>query len=105
VFAILSELALANANQKRPRIAILSERDKVEMEDDIRAKVGTALGHTRVVCRSGSPMDLTDLEIVNPHAALEIIAGIESFLVGEGISDIAEIIGSALPNRTSAGTA
>jgi voltage-gated potassium channel Kch len=72
VFSIISELVLANANQPRGRIAILAEKDKVEMEDEIRDRVGDT-GRTRVVCRTGNPVDLTDLEIVNPHAARSII--------------------------------
>lgn len=35
------------------------------------------------------------VNFVNPHAAIEIIEGIERFLVEEGIGDIAEIIGAA----------
>ena len=72
IFLIISELAVANENQKRPRIVILADRDKVEMEEEIRSKVGDTK-NTRVVCRSGNAIDLVDLEIVNPHAARSII--------------------------------
>jgi voltage-gated potassium channel Kch len=72
VFAILSELATANANQRNACVVILADKDKVEMEDEIRAKVRDTKG-TRVVCRTGSPLDLIDLEIVNPHTARSII--------------------------------
>lgn len=72
VFLIISELVIANENQQKPRVVILADKDKVEMEDEIRAKVGDTK-NTRVVCRSGSPIDLVDLEIVNPHAAKSII--------------------------------
>jgi voltage-gated potassium channel Kch len=72
IFLIISELAIANENQKRPRVVILADRDKVEMEEEIRAKVGDTK-NTLVVCRSGNPIDLVDLEIVNPHAARSII--------------------------------
>lgn len=72
IFEIISELVLANANQPRSRIVILADKDKLEMEDELRAKVGNT-GRTRVVCRTGSPTDLTDLEIVNPHEARSII--------------------------------
>jgi voltage-gated potassium channel Kch len=47
-------------------------KDKVEMEDEIRAKVVETL-NTRIVCRRGNPMDLNDLEIVTPHLARSII--------------------------------
>lgn len=72
VFSIISELVLANENQKDSCIVILANHDKVEMEDEIRTKVGHT-GHTRIVCRTGEPIDLADLEIVNPHAARAII--------------------------------
>lgn len=72
IFTILGELAVANANEKDPVVVVLAEKDKVEMEDAIRAKVGDT-GKTRVVCRTGSPIDLNDLEIVNPRGARSII--------------------------------
>jgi voltage-gated potassium channel Kch len=72
IFTIISELVIANENQKRPAIAILSEVDKVEMEDAIRERVD-GLKNTRVICRSGSTMDPGDLEIVSPHSARSII--------------------------------
>lgn len=72
IFTIISELVIANENQKNPRIVILADKDKVEMEDDIRAKLPNTK-NTRVICRSGSPLDLDDLEVVNPHEAKSII--------------------------------
>lgn len=72
VFTIVTELIVANANRKRPVIAILGDKDKVEMEDELRDKVGDTQ-NTHIVCRRGRPMDLTDLAIVNPHQARAII--------------------------------
>jgi ion channel POLLUX/CASTOR len=72
IFPIISELALANANRRHACIVILADHDKVEMEDEIRARVGPLNG-TRVVCRSGSPIDLTALEMGNPHQARSVI--------------------------------
>jgi len=72
VFTILSELMIANENQRNARIVILADKDKVEMEDEVRDRVQT-VGSTRVICRSGNPIDLTDLEIANPHAAKSIV--------------------------------
>ena len=53
-------------------VAILADKDKVEMEEEIRTKVPDTMG-TRVVCRSGSPLDLDDLQIVSPDTARAII--------------------------------
>src|SRR3954454_3981903 len=72
VFTILSELTIANESERDPVVVILSELDRVEMEDLIRAKVGDT-GKTRVVCRSGSVIDLADLAVVNPQGARSII--------------------------------
>ncbi len=72
VFTILSELAEANANQRNACVVVLADKDKVEMEDEIRAKLPNTK-RTRVVCRTGSPLDLRDLEIVNPQGARSII--------------------------------
>jgi voltage-gated potassium channel Kch len=72
IFTVLSELTIANANQGRSAIVVLADRDKVEMEDDIRARVGRT-GRTRVVCRSGSPVDVGDLELVSLQTARSIV--------------------------------
>src|SRR5919206_55928 len=40
VFTILSELRIANESERDPVVVVMSERDRVEMEDQIRAKVG-----------------------------------------------------------------
>lgn len=72
VFSILGELIIANENQKKPRVVILADRDKVEMEDEIRAKIPHTK-NTRVICRSGSPLDLDNLDVVNPHEAKSVI--------------------------------
>lgn len=72
VFTIISELTIANENQKKPRVVVLADKDKVEMEDEIKDKVGN-LRNTKVICRRGNPNDLIDLSIANPHQAKSII--------------------------------
>lgn len=72
VFHIISELVLANENQRNPRIVILAPVDKAQMDDEIRSRVPDT-GNTRVICRSGNPLDLADLEIVNPNQAKSVI--------------------------------
>ena len=98
VFPIISELVLANANRRNACIVVLADHDKVEMEDEIRLRVGK-LGRTRVVCRSGSPIDLTALEMGNPHQARSVIV-----LAPEVDDPDAEVIKTVLaltnnPNR------
>ncbi len=72
IFTIISELCIANENQKKPRIVILADRDKVEMEDEIRIKVKNTL-KTKIIVRSGNPVDIDDLSVANPNDAKSII--------------------------------
>jgi Trk K+ transport system NAD-binding subunit len=86
VFTIVSELAYANRNVARRRktlpsgvaearsacVVILADKDKVEMEEEIRTKVPDTQG-TRVVCRTGTPLDPDDLKIVSPDSARAIM--------------------------------
>ncbi len=72
VFTIISELVTANENRKRSCIAIMGNVDKVEMEEAIRSSVGVTK-RTRIVCRTGNPIDLSDLDIVNVNSARSII--------------------------------
>jgi ion channel POLLUX/CASTOR len=69
---IVAELVEANANQRKARIVIVADRDKAEMDDEIRA---TLPGKTdvKVICRSGSPLDPGDVAIGNPDNARSII--------------------------------
>ncbi len=72
VFPIISELLVANENQPKSCIVILGTKAKVEMEEEIKDKVGDS-GRTRIVCRRGNPMEMTDLDIVSLHTAKSII--------------------------------
>lgn len=72
IFDVISELTIANESRRRPRIVIMANRDKVEMEDEIAAKIAN-LRNTKVVCRSGDPTDLYDLSIANLQASRSIV--------------------------------
>jgi voltage-gated potassium channel Kch len=72
VFNIISELVIANESQPQSCVVILGDRDKVEMEDEIRDKVGST-GRTRIVCRTGSPMDMNDLDLVSLQTSKSIV--------------------------------
>ena len=98
IFTIISELVLANESRKSGAvIVVLADHDKVEMEDAINDRVSDTK-NTRVICRSGSPIDLTDLEIASPHTARSII------VLAEGTDPDTHVIKSVLaltnnPNR------
>ena len=72
IFPILSELLLANESRKDACVVVLGEKDKAEMEDEIVERIGPT-GKTRIVCRSGSPIDLADLKIVSLQSSRSII--------------------------------
>lgn len=90
IFSIISELVIANANQTKPCIVVLGDRDKVEMDDEIRTNV-LNLGNTRVVCRSGNPIEMVNLELVSLTTARSII-----ILSGESDNPDAEVIKTLL---------
>lgn len=98
VFTIISELVVANANRKGgAAIVVMADQDKVQMEDAIRERIPDTK-NTRVICRSGSPIDLTDIEIVSPHTARAIV------VLPEGNDPDTHVIKSVLaltnsPNR------
>lgn len=73
IFTVISELVLANESRKSGAvIVVLADQDKVDMEDAIKERIADSK-NTRIICRSGSPMDMNDLEIVSPHTARSII--------------------------------
>lgn len=72
IFIILNELILANEDTRNPCIVILAEHDKLDMEEEIRQKVRYH-GRTRILCRTGSPMDIDDLSILSLNRARAVI--------------------------------
>ncbi len=90
IHTVISEIVEANSNQPRRSIVVLADRDKVEMEDEIHARVGST-GRTKLVCRSGSPMDIDDLRIVSPSTARSIVV-----LAPEGDEPDADVIKTIL---------
>lgn len=72
IFDVLSELSIANASRRRACVVVMAEKDKVEMEDAISSKLPD-LKTTRVICRSGDPTDLFDLQIVSPQTSSSIV--------------------------------
>lgn len=72
IFPILGQLVIANANRPRACIVVLAEKDKVEMEEEIRQRLG-GTGRTRIVCRNGSPIEMADLDLVSVQTTRAII--------------------------------
>lgn len=72
IFDVIAQLAMANESRRRPAIVIMADRDKVQMEDEIAAKVPD-LRNTRVICRRGDPTDPFDIGIANPQTCRSVI--------------------------------
>ncbi|WP_093873111.1 potassium transporter TrkA [Streptomyces sp. TLI_105] len=72
VFTVIAELVEANQSERRSCVVVLADRDKVFMEDAIRARIPDT-GSTRVICRSGNPLVRTDLELVSPDTAKSVM--------------------------------
>jgi Trk K+ transport system NAD-binding subunit len=72
IFKIVSELIVANANQKHRHIVIMADRDKISMEDELRSRIPDRKT-THIIVRRGNPLDLDDLKIVTPSEAKSII--------------------------------
>jgi len=90
IFTVISELVLANESRKSGAvIVILADHDKVEMEDEIGNRIENTK-NTRIICRSGNPIDLNDLELGSPHTARSII------ILSEGADPDTHVIKSVL---------
>lgn len=72
IFTVIAELVEANQSERRSCVVILADRDKVDMDDEIRRRIPDT-GKTRVICRSGSPLQRGDLELVSPDTAKAIM--------------------------------
>lgn len=72
VFTILSELIGANANQRGRSVVVLADKGKLEMDDEIRTRIPDTRG-TKIVCRSGSPVDLDEIDIAGVQRSRSVI--------------------------------
>lgn len=72
VFPVIEELIISNLSKHKPVISILADKDKVFMEDEIKSKIDNTF-NTKIVCRTGNPIDIHDLSIINLNEAKSII--------------------------------
>ena len=72
ILVLIKELVIANDNHPNSCITILADADKIEMEDKIRA-VLDAQCKTRIVCRSGDPALILDLDLISVNTAKSIV--------------------------------
>jgi voltage-gated potassium channel Kch len=92
IHSVVSELCVANENQRRPAIVILASRDKEAMEDELSTRIADTRS-TRVICRSGDPASLNDLRMASAEVARSIIV----MGSGDGVADAdAAVVKTAL---------
>ena len=72
VFPVITELLAGGTSRSRNSIVVLADRDRIEMEAEIRDRVKVPR-RARIVCRSGRSSSLADLRIVNPDEARAIV--------------------------------
>ncbi|MCU0488085.1 MAG: hypothetical protein MUE67_03930 [Anaerolineales bacterium] len=72
IFTVLTELMHANASHPEAVIVVLGPASKEDMEDQIKQKV-KKIGRTRIVCRTGDPMEMGDLKLVSLNTAKTVI--------------------------------
>ncbi len=73
VYAVIAGLVKANKSRGKTTIAVLATENQLVMEDLIKQRVGDT-GSTRIVCRTGNPIDTNDIKVVNLDEARSIIA-------------------------------
>ncbi|PFG17978.1 Trk K+ transport system NAD-binding subunit [Propionicimonas paludicola] len=72
VCPIINELAKANESRPHASVVVLANKDKVEMDDQVKRDC-QRLGGTAVICRTGDPRRLAELQLARPHLARSII--------------------------------
>lgn len=72
VFVVLEELIEANRSVKAPVIVILSEKDSIEMNQEIRDNILNTF-NTKIICRTGSICRISDLDMCNIIEAKSVI--------------------------------
>ncbi|CAF4064799.1 unnamed protein product [Adineta steineri] len=72
IFDIIHELISANESQRSPSIVILTSKNRSEVQYMIKNKIHNSK-NTRIVCRNGNPMSITDLSKLSPNQARSII--------------------------------
>ncbi|MEI6427064.1 MAG: hypothetical protein WCO45_01570 [Pseudanabaena sp. ELA607] len=71
IFTLLYELIISKNDHAQNCIVILSELDKVEMDDIIQERIGKI--NTRIVCRTGTTSEIDDLRMVGVQSARAVI--------------------------------
>ncbi|HVT64429.1 MAG TPA: NAD-binding protein [Mycobacteriales bacterium] len=72
LYAVISELVIANESERKPAIVVLSTSEKSEIEDEVDARVDD-LKNTRLIFRTGDPANPATLEKVAIATARSVV--------------------------------
>ncbi|MEV3930029.1 NAD-binding lipoprotein [Streptomyces sp. NPDC049944] len=72
VTTVVSELVTAQAPHRPRAVVLLADRDKIEMERVLTARVPPS-AHARIICRSGPASDPDVLALVGPRTARTVL--------------------------------
>ncbi|CAF1420884.1 unnamed protein product [Adineta ricciae] len=72
IFDIINELIIANESQRSPSVVILTNKNRTEIQYMIKNKI-TNSKNTRIICRNGDPMSITDLNKLSLNQARAVI--------------------------------
>ncbi len=72
IHQIVSELVIANESRRRATIVVLADRDKVEMEDELKSHLA-GRSKTQIIVRTGDPMSVADLKLTGLDTARSIV--------------------------------
>jgi len=72
IHQVVSETIIANESRKRATIVVLADRDKVEMEEELKGSL-KGKSKTQIIVRSGDPMNVADLKLTGLNSARSVI--------------------------------
>ncbi|MFE4591469.1 CASTOR/POLLUX-related putative ion channel [Streptomyces laurentii] len=70
---VVAEVLAAHAQRRRGAVAVLADRDKAEMEAELRAGLTGGAARVRLLCRSGRPADPVALARIGPATAGAVV--------------------------------
>ena len=77
IIGIIEELILANENQRDAAVVVMSDMDKIRMEEMIGDHIPDT-GNVRLVCRNGRPDSLNDLQVCSLDTCKSIIVNLNN---------------------------
>ncbi|MDR1790531.1 MAG: hypothetical protein LBR20_02545 [Propionibacteriaceae bacterium] len=94
-FTILSELVVANENQRREVVLIMDDQPKDEMEDAIRKRIPNTKT-TKIICRTGRIDSPSDLEMCSLETSRSVIVNTDNdFLAVKAVLAASSILNAS----------